>query len=202
MTAAQENPIATVRAVWCSFLLLAALGSLGAAAAGPGEKSFAEDLYGKAVDPLAASSGHVVVLLFVRTDCPISNRYAPEVQKLSEEFRGRANFWLVFPDRNESASEIQSHLKEFHYAIPALRDIHHELVRRAQASITPEAAVFDSTGKLVYHGRIDNWYAEFGRSRPAATTHELRDALGAALAGKTMNPDHANAVGCYISDVK
>ena len=63
MTAAQENPIATVRAVWCSFLLLAALGSLGAAAAGPGEKSFAEDLYGKAVDPLAASSGHVVVLL-------------------------------------------------------------------------------------------------------------------------------------------
>jgi len=201
MTEAQENPLGSPR-TWCGLLLLAALASLGPAAARPGEKSFAEDLRGKAVDPLASSSGHVAVLLFVRTDCPISNRYAPEVQKLSEEFRGRANFWLVYPDRSESASEIQSHLHEFHYALPALRDTRHELVRRAEATITPEAAVFDRTGRLVYHGRIDNWYEEFGRSRPAATTHELRDALLAALAGKAMNPEHANAVGCYISDLQ
>ena len=32
-------------------------------------------------------------------------------------------------------------------------------------------------GSLVYHGRIDNLFEDFGRARPAATTHELEDAI-------------------------
>lgn len=164
--------------------------------------SSAEALNGSPLDPFAASSGHVVVLLFVRTDCPISNRYAPLLQTLREKFRGKADFWLVYPDRNETSSQIAKHLDNFHYSIPALRDAHHALVKRAQATITPEAAVFASSGRLLYHGRIDNWYEDFGRSRAVATTHELSDAITAALEDKAISPDHANAVGCYISDLK
>jgi len=165
------------------------------------QTSTAENLDGKPLDPFAASRNRVVVLLFVRTDCPISNRYAPLLQKMSEKFRGRAEFWLVYPDRAESASQIRAHLHDYHYSIGAVRDTSHALVRRAQATITPEAAVFDSSGRLRYHGRIDNWYEDFGRSRPAATTHELDDAITSALAGKPTQSDHANAVGCYISDL-
>jgi thiol-disulfide isomerase/thioredoxin len=166
------------------------------------ERTLAEDLDGKPVDAFALSHGRVVVLLFVRTDCPISNRYAPRLQKLSEKYRGKADFWLVYPDREQTASEIRAHLEDFHYSIPALRDTRHALVRRAEAMITPEAAVFDSSGRLLYHGRIDNWYEDVGRSRARATTHELEDAISAALLGQTVTPDHAAAVGCYISDLK
>jgi thiol-disulfide isomerase/thioredoxin len=160
----------------------------------------AEDLEGKPVDPIR--TGHPVVLLFVRTDCPISNRYAPTIRALSEKFRRKAEFWLVYPDPAESAARIRAHLDEFQYSIPALRDIHHSLLKRAQATITPEVAVFDASGKLGYHGRIDNWYEDFGRSRRAPTTHELEDAIRNALDGKPTVPDHAGAVGCYISDLK
>jgi hypothetical protein len=38
-----------------------------------------EDLTGKSVDPFKLSAGRVLVFLFVRTDCPISNRYAPAI---------------------------------------------------------------------------------------------------------------------------
>jgi hypothetical protein len=93
-------------------------------------------------------------------------------------------------------------LAQFHYSIPALRDIHRGLVNRAKATITPETAVFDPSGKLAYHGKIDNWYGDFGRARPAATTHELEDAIRNTLDGKTTAPDHASAVGCYLSDLK
>ncbi len=41
------------------------------------------DLAGKAVDPFAVARGKAVVLIFVRTDCPISNRYAPVIQRLN-----------------------------------------------------------------------------------------------------------------------
>jgi hypothetical protein len=109
---------------------------------------------------------------------------------------------LVYPDAGESAAHIRTHLVQFHYSIPALRDIHRGLVSRAKATITPETAVFDSSGKLAYHGRIDNWYEDFGRARPAATTHELQDAIQNTLAGKATVPDHAGAVGCYISDLR
>jgi len=160
------------------------------------------NLDGKGTDPFKMADGRVLVLLFVRTDCPISNRYAPAIQKLSEEFRSRANFWLVYPDAGESAAHIRTHLVQFHYSIPALRDIHGGLVSRAKATITPETAVFDSSGKLAYHGRIDNWYEDFGRAHPAATTHELQDAIQNTLAGKATVPDHASAVGCYISDLR
>ena len=136
----------------------------------------------------------MVVMLFVRTDCPISNRYAPSIQRLNEKFRGRANFWLVYPDATESAARIRLHLEEFHYAIPALRDIHHSLVNRAQATITPETAVFSESGKLVYHGRIDNWYEDFGRSRPAPTTHELEEAIQNALDGKSTSPHRGRTI--------
>ena len=161
-----------------------------------------QDLNGKPTDPFTSPSGQVVVLLFLRTDCPISNRYAPAIQQLAAEFRGQARFWLVYPDSSESPDEIREHLRRFQYSLPALRDVHHSLVQRSSVTILPEAAVFDATGKLAYHGRIDNWYQYVARPRPAPTSHDLQEAIRAVLAGKMVQPDHADAVGCYISDLK
>src|SRR6266850_777554 len=88
------------------------------------------DLGGSPKDPLKQTPGKVVVLVFVRTDCPISNR------------------------------------------------------------------------ALVYHGRIDDLYREFGKARRAATTHELADAIEAASKGVAPPSAAAEGVGCFISDLK
>lgn len=186
----------------CAALLICALASVSRAVPRTSQSDLAENLDGKSIDPFKTAQGRVIVFLFVRTDCPISNRYAPVIQKLSEQFGAKASFWLVYPDAAESAARIRAHVAEFHYTLPALRDIHRVLVNRAQVTITPETAVFDPSGKLVYHGRIDNWYEDFGRSRSAATTHELEGAVRMTLQGRPVVPDHADAVGCYISDLK
>src|SRR6516165_7983674 len=70
----------------------------------PLQIDFPEDLAAKAIDPFVRAEGHLLVLLFVRTDCPISNRYAPTIQNLSEKFHHKAYFWLVYPDAHESAA--------------------------------------------------------------------------------------------------
>jgi hypothetical protein len=163
-------------------------------------------LDGTVVDPLKASAGKVVVLIFVRVDCPLSNRYAPTIQGIERRARienaGRVAFWLVYPDRSESAEQIRKHDREFELDLPALRDVQRSLVAESHAQTTPEAAVFDLNRKLVYHGRIDNLYEDFGRARPAATTHELEDAIRAALDGKEVANASVPAVGCYIADLK
>jgi hypothetical protein len=158
--------------------------------------------HGAQLEPWASAAGKAVVLIFVRIDCPIANRYAPEIARLSAAHASDAAFWMVYPDKRESAEEIRKHQQEYHLALPVLRDPQRELMKRAQASVTPEAAVFDAQRRLVYHGRIDNWYSDFGHARPAPTTHELADAIAAAVSGHPATLPGMPAVGCYLSDVQ
>ncbi len=162
----------------------------------------APDLGGSPKDPLKETPGKVVVLIFVRTDCPISNRYAPLLQEMSVKYGGEAAFWLIFPDKNESPGSIRSYLQEFNYKLPALRDTEHSLVKKSGAKVTPEAAVFNWKRDLVYHGRIDDLYREFGKARRAPTTRELADAIEAASKGVAPPSAAAEGVGCFISDLK
>lgn len=170
--------------------------------AGLGSAQQAVDLDGHAVNPLAADSGKVVVLVFVRRDCPVSSRYAPFIQQMSKKSAASASFWLVFPDRTDSPQAIRAYLAEYGYQLPALRDPAHELVKLGRVQITPEVAVFDRNHQLTYDGRIDDWYVELGRARPAPTTHELEDAIRAASAGKSVARNEVRGVGCYISDLE
>ena len=160
------------------------------------------DLGGSPKDPLKETPSKVVVLVFVRTDCPISNRYAPLLQEISVKYGREAAFWLVFPDKNESPESIRSYLQEFNYKLPALRDPEHSLVKKSGAKVTPEVAVFNSKRDLIYHGRIDDLYREFGKARRAATTHELADAIEAASKGVAPPSAAAEGIGCFISDLK
>lgn len=161
------------------------------------------DLQGKSLDLRLTGSEKLAVLIFVRTDCPISNRYAPTIQKLAAEHAGQAHFWLVYPDQSESTTIIERHLHDYNYTnIAAIRDPQHTLVHSAQAKITPEAAVFDRNFRLIYHGRIDNWYQSFGHARPAPTTNDLEEVISAVLVGKPAPIAETKAVGCYISDAQ
>jgi AhpC/TSA family len=161
----------------------------------------AEHLDGTPADPFSSAPGKPVVLLFVRADCPISNRYAPLIKRISTGYAGKVTFWLVYPNRTATAEKIRQHEREYGYRLPALRDPQHALATQAQVEVTPEAAVFDANHRLLYHGRIDDLYQDFGRARTVATTHELDDAIQAALSGKKP-PANAPAFGCFIADLE
>ena len=162
------------------------------------------NLAGQLVDPLQTSPAtKAVVLLFVSTECPYSNRSAPEIRRLYEAFTSRGvRFWLIYPNPAETPALVRAHLNAFSYPNIALRDPGHALVRLARPTVTPEAAVFDNRGALVYRGRIDDRFVELGRERPAPTRHDLQDALTASLAGRPVVPQTTQAFGCFIADLK
>lgn len=157
---------------------------------------------GSPLDPFKEARGKVVVLVFVRTDCPISNRYAPLIQELSAKYAHEAAVWLVFPDRTASPKNIRAYLHEYGYKLPALRDAEHAWVEKSRVKVTPEAAVFNTKRELVYHGRIDNLYQDFGKARRAATTHELADAIEAASKGVSPRTAWVDGIGCFIADLR
>lgn len=153
-------------------------------------------------DPFQAAPGvKAIVFLFTSTDCPISNRYAPAVRRLYEAFAARGvRFWLVYPNPSDAPAAIRTHLKEYGYPMAALRDPHQDLVARAGATVTPEAAVFDTQGRMLYRGRIDDRYVEVGVDRPFATTHDLEEAIASVVAGRPVSHPTTHAVGCYLAD--
>lgn len=156
-------------------------------------------LDGTVVSPLASAAGvEANVLLFVMTDCPISNRYAPEVRRLHDEFAGAVRFWLVYVDAHRPRDELREHRASFGYPFAALRDVDGALAALAGATVTPEAVVFDAARRLVYRGRIDDRYVSFGVARRAPRTRDLHDRLRRLAAGETLAFSQTRAVGCYI----
>ena len=164
------------------------------------------DLAGGRVDPLPRPGAGPAVLVFVRIDCPVANRYVPELRRLRDRFTRRGmSFWLVYPDPAETPEAIRRHQRDFGLGFQALRDPQHDLVRATQATVTPEAAVFVAGGagpRMVYRGRIDDRYVDFGRTRPAPTTRDLRQVLEALADGAAPVPRTTTAIGCFISPLE
>ena len=79
-----------------------------------------------AMAPLSAAEP-IRVLVFTTTDCPISNRYAPEIQRLAATFEDQAKFVLVYPVPTDSPAMIRAHAKKFAYALETLRDTDQQL---------------------------------------------------------------------------
>ncbi len=160
-----------------------------------------QDPAGHSVDPFASlpAGTRGLVFLFLRPDCPIANHYAPELQRLAHEYSPSGfAFWLVYPDADITGPVIALHAREYSLPGTPLRDPQHGLVHRAGATVTPEAAVFRPDGRLVYRGRIDDRYVDFGRERPAPTRRDLELALQAIRDGLPVPSPGGPAVGCYI----
>jgi hypothetical protein len=97
---------------------------------------------------------------------------------------------------------IKKHLQDFAYPGQAVRDPEHHLVRLTHAEVTPEAVVFNQDREIMYRGRIDDTYVDFGQARPAPTRRDLAEALDATLEGRPVAQPETKAIGCYIDDLE
>jgi hypothetical protein len=181
--------------------------TIGLAQANQGKSLPIRDLDGRVVTPFAPP-GPANVVFFVATDCPISNSYAPVIQQVCRQYGPRGvSCSLIYEDVDTHPSaahldqQVRQHLKEYGYeGFSGVVDRERTAANYAKASITPQAFVIDRSGEIRYRGRIDNLYAAFGKTRQQVTSHDLRDALDAVLAGRKVLHPETEALGCFITD--
>ncbi len=171
--------------------------------AGAGEaQKLGIDLHGRPVSELGGQGIRFVVLIFAASDCPISNRYVPEIARLNREFAPRGvRIWWVFPNAADTAGRVEQHNRDFAIKEDTVLDPQQNLVRLAHATITPEAAVFaahESALDEIYRGRIDDRYLSIGQERPQPSHHDLEAAINAALAGRAIPHPAGPPVGCSV----
>ncbi len=183
-----------------ALLLGANLVSLHAAPVKPKVAPPLTDLSGGAF-ALADAKSKATLLLFVAHDCPISNSYAPEINRLVSDYRAKkVRVFVVYAESDLSLAEAKKHGRDFGFRVPLVLDSKFRLSHFVGAKVTPEAAVYSPNGKRLYLGRIDNRFLDYGKKRAKASERDLRLALDAVLAGKAVPRPTTTAVGCFIPE--
>ena len=179
-------------------------GLLALASAGAAPRTFApgaaraalsfQDVGGRAHALTGENSVHCTALLFISAQCPVSNLYTPRMAALAKSYQDRGvAFYAVYPDADESMAEVKAHAAAHGIEFPVVRDASHALTRYAGAKMTPESVLIDSTGKILYRGRIDDNVIS-----TRVRTHDLAEAIDAELAGKPLAVSERPSFGCAI----
>jgi hypothetical protein len=187
---------------FCSIALVIAFGYAYAVA----QTDYGTDLHSEPIRDLAGPGIRIVVLFFAATDCPISNRYVPEIKRLTQKYGPKGvRFWWVYPNAGDTAKAVADHNREYAVTGDTILDPRQSLVDMAHVTVTPEAAIFLVEGgelREIYHGRIDDRYLDIGQERPQPQHFDLEMAIFAALAGESVPQPGGPAVGCSIVFLK
>lgn len=138
------------------------------------------------------------VVMFIATQCPISNDYNERMVALYNDYAPKdIAFVGINSNKQESIEEIKEHSTKNGFKFPVLKDWNNVVADAYGAQVTPEVFVLDANATVLYHGRIDD-----SRNPSKIKTHDLREALDALLAGKTVARAETKAFGCTIKRVK
>jgi thiol-disulfide isomerase/thioredoxin len=149
---------------------------------------------------LASFTDDLLVVVVSCNHCPYVIAYEPRLVALAKEYGRRGVGWVAvnandatrYPDDGMESMKVRA--RERGFPFPYLRDDSQAFVRALGARFTPEVFVFDKERKLRYHGRIDDNHRDLSQ----VTSHDLRNALDALLAGKDPPVLETVAFGCSI----
>jgi peroxiredoxin len=155
------------------------------------------DLDGKAHSLEQYRDAKAIVLIWVSTQCPVSNDYNTRMAALYEQYKDKGIVFLgINSNKAESIEEIKTHADENNLRFTILKDPGNVIADKFSASFTPEVYVLNGALELLYHGRIDDSRRESG-----ITKRDLSAALDEILDGKKVSVAKTKAFGCTIKRV-
>ena len=138
-------------------------------------------------------------LVFLNTDCPISQRFLPKLRELNAHyFEKDIQFVGVFCSAEDTVMEMASFALENDLRFPVVKDEDQEVCAALGIDRVPQVAVLDAGHRLVYRGRINDQYRVSG-TQPAASREDLAMALDELLAGKPVSVKETPVDGCKIT---
>jgi peroxiredoxin len=155
---------------------------------------------GKQYSISSFKDARLLVVMFTCNHCPYVVSSEDRMIKFYNDYAGKG-LAMIGINSNEteghptdSFDHMIGHAKEKGFKWPYVRDDSQEIALKYGALRTPHYYVFDQERKLRYTGRMDDNPRNPGKE----TTHELRDAVDALLAGKTPAVTATNPIGCNV----
>ncbi len=159
------------------------------------------DTNGKTVSLADFKDKPALLVMFICNHCPYVKHIRTGLAQLARDYRPKhvgivgvnSNDVENYPD--DSPAKMKEEAKSAGYLFPYLYDESQAVAMAYRAACTPDIYLFDKNRKLVYRGQFDD-------SRPGngipVTGKNLRAALDAVLAGKSVSPNQKASMGCNI----
>lgn len=156
-----------------------------------------KDYNGKEISLRDYKDSKAIVIMFISTQCPVSNGYNARMEQLFSDYKGKGiSFIGINSNKQETVEEIKNHSKEHDLNFTILKDPDNKIADKFGASVTPEIYVLNKNFEIMYHGRIDD-----SRRETEVRKKDLRLALDEILAGKKISEPETKAFGCSIKRV-
>ena len=142
--------------------------------------------------------GDVTVVVFISTQCPVSNAYNDRMTSVYSDYSSKGvHFLFLNANHTEPANVVAEHARAHGFTFTVYKDAGNVVADHFDAQATPETFVIDRTGTVVYHGSIDD------SQEPSRIHHQwLRAALDEVLAGQSVEKPETKAFGCTIKRVR
>lgn len=138
-----------------------------------------------------------IVLIFISTQCPVSNAYNTRMAELYNEYHDKdVTIIGINSNKAESVDDIKEHAEEHNFGFTILKDAGNKIADKLGAAVTPEAYLLNSDFEILYHGRIDD-----SRDIKAVSEKDLSNAIDEVLSGKKVSSPETKAFGCTIKRV-
>ncbi len=156
-----------------------------------------EDANGKKHSLTDYKTSKAIVVMFIATQCPVSNAYNERMAALEKDYASKGIAFIgINSNKQESVEEIKEHATEHGLRFPILKDHKNIIADKFEASVTPEIFVLSGNLDVLYHGRIDDSQRE-----AKVSSTDLRMALDEILGGKKVTTVSTKAFGCTIKRV-
>lgn len=137
--------------------------------------------------------------LFLSDECVITQYYITTLNEIEKKYGQDVDMVAIFPNFSSKPKKIEAFYDKYKLSIPYKTDYYKKLSKSLGATITPEAILLDTSGTIVYQGRIDNSYVRIGKRRRVVTSSELSDAISALVKSKEIEVPRTEAIGCFIN---
>ncbi len=143
----------------------------------------------------AEKANSLVVLAFISTQCPYSNAYNDRMRDTANAYAKKGVLFVgINSNSTETVQDAVDHARKHGHTFTILKDPGNKVADLYDARRTPEVFVIDQSGRLVYHGRIDENYEDASK----VTSPDLKNALDQLLAGQPVAKAETKAFGCTI----
>ena len=142
----------------------------------------------------------VLVVIFTCNHCPYAQALEPRFIELQRDYHDRGvrlvginpNDASKYPD--DDFAHMRSRAQENGWNFPYLHDESQSVARAYDAACTPDIFVFDAERALRYNGRCDDHWKDASQVKQ----RDLRRAIDAVLAGKSIDFEVHPALGCSV----